>query len=352
MTACSFRYPLPHKKGLIPVSDAAAFQNASNGVRTLYIASLSSGIRGAGNAVLVPSQSSVQSFAELKGETISVPFGSTAHAALLRAIQDQGWDPEKDVTLVSQAPEVGGSALKTNQIDVHADFVPSGELFPFRGFSRKIYDGSFTGVTTTHGVRVRSDFAAKYLELVVAYLRATLKADRLLREKPEELSEKLAGWTGIEAEVVYAFHGPAGIQARDYTLKPEIIAAIRKAEETLRQLKKTDKRVDVDAFVTDKFMRQAAKPRRNSAWITTRASRTTSRSRSPAAPWTPGLPSPTRIWQDKSGSRARNGCASTVRPKGRWRQPGNSRPKARRSGSFTCTTVSPATSCSRTRPGT
>ena len=69
---------------------AAAFQNANNGVRTLYIASLSSGIKGAGNAVLVPSQSPVQSFAELKGKKISVPFGSTAHAALLRAIQDQG----------------------------------------------------------------------------------------------------------------------------------------------------------------------------------------------------------------------------------------------------------------------
>lgn len=238
---------------------AAAFQNANNGVRTLYIASLSSGIQGAGNAVLVPSQSPVQSFAELKGKKISVPFGSTAHAALLRAIQDQGWDPEKDVTLVSQAPEVGGSALKANQIDAHADFVPYSELFPFRGFSRKIYDGSSTGVTTTHGVQVRSDFAEKYPELVVAYLKATLEADRLLREKPEELSEKLATWTGIEAEVVYAFHGPAGIQARDYTLKPEITAAIRKAEETLRQLKKTDRRVDVDAFVADRFIRQAAK---------------------------------------------------------------------------------------------
>jgi hypothetical protein len=28
---------------------------------------------------------------------------------------------------------------------------------------------------------------------------------------------------GIEAEVFYAFHGPHGIQTRDYTLKPEVI---------------------------------------------------------------------------------------------------------------------------------
>ena len=69
---------------------ASAFQAANNGVKTYYIATLSGSIHGAGNAVVVPLQSKVQSFAELKGKRISVPFGSTAHAMLLRAIQDQG----------------------------------------------------------------------------------------------------------------------------------------------------------------------------------------------------------------------------------------------------------------------
>ena len=76
---------------------------------------------------------------------------------------------------------MAGSALKAGQIDAHANFVPFGELFPFRGFARKIYDGSSTGVTTTHGVQVRSDYAEKYPEIVVAYLKATLEADRLYR---------------------------------------------------------------------------------------------------------------------------------------------------------------------------
>src|SRR6202008_2770819 len=118
----------------------------------------------------VPSKSPVQSLAELKGKKLSVPFGSTAHAMLIRALQDLGWDPNRDVEIVTQPPEVGGSALKAGQIDAHADFVPFGELFPFRGFAKKIYDGSSTGVTTTHGVQVRSAFADKYPEIVVAFL--------------------------------------------------------------------------------------------------------------------------------------------------------------------------------------
>jgi NitT/TauT family transport system substrate-binding protein len=241
------------------VLGATAFQTANNGVHTLYIASLSGSVRGAGNAVVVPIQSSVQSFSELKGKRISVPMGSTGHAMLLRAILEQGWDPNRDVTIVNQSPEVAGSALKANQIDAHADFVPFGELFSFRGIARKIYDGSSSGVTTTHGIQVRSDFATKYPELVVAYLKATLEADRLLRENPEDLCEKLYQWTGIDPEVCYAFHGPEGIQTRDYTFKPEFIQAIRGAVVTLRELKRTDQELNVDSFVTDIYIRQAAK---------------------------------------------------------------------------------------------
>jgi NitT/TauT family transport system substrate-binding protein len=236
-----------------------ALLSKNDGVKTLYIASLSLGLHGAGNALLVPLNSSVQSIADLKGKTISVPFASTAHAFLLRAVQAQGWDPNKDLRIITQAPEIGGSALKSGQIDAHADFVPFGELFPFRGFARKILDGESTGVTTTHGVQVRSDFAQKYPEIVVAYLRAALEGDRLIREDPESIAEQYQKWTGIEAEVFYAFHGPHGIQTRDYTLKPEVIAAVANAAQTLKVLKKTAHDIDVSSFVDDRYIREAAK---------------------------------------------------------------------------------------------
>jgi NitT/TauT family transport system substrate-binding protein len=236
-----------------------AFLDSGSGVRSIYIASLSGGITGAGNAILVPVDSPVQSLSELKGKTISVPFVSTAHATLLRAVQSQGWDPAKDVNIIAQTPEVGGSALKSGQIDAHANFVPFGELFPYRGFARKIYDGSSANLPTTHGIQTRSDFAEKYPELVVAYLKATLEADRLLREDVEGRSEQLAKWTGVEAEVYYAFHGPHGIQTRDYTLKPEFVQAIRSAADTAKLLKKINRDLSVDKFVDDTYIRRAAK---------------------------------------------------------------------------------------------
>ena len=154
---------------------------------------------------------------------------------------------------------MGGSALKSGQIDAHSNFVPFGELFPFRGFARKILDGSSTGVPTTHGVQVRSDFVEKYPEIVVAYLKASLEGDRLLRDDPEGLAEQHEKWTGIEAEVFYSFHGPHVIQTRDYTFKPEVLNAIASAAATLKILKKTSHDIKVSEFVDDRSIRQAAK---------------------------------------------------------------------------------------------
>ena len=133
--------------------------------------------------------------------------------------------------------------------------MPFGELFPFRGFAKQIYDGSSTGVTTTHGVQVRSDYAAKYPEIVVAYLKATLEADRLYRGSPEEFSEKLAGWTGVDAEVYYAFHGPRGIQTRDYSPQARVRGGdpqgprVAQGAEEGRRRKSTSTRYVNDRFI-------------------------------------------------------------------------------------------------------
>lgn len=227
------------------------------GKRSLFINVLSGSIKGSGNGIVVPAASQVQSLEDLKGKTISVPFASTAHGVLLRAVRDLGWDPEKDVRIISQAPEIAGSALKSNRIDGHANFVPFADLFPNRGFARKIFDGSQTNAPTFHGGLVDAAYAEKYPEIVVAYLRAVIEADQLLAAEPEKYSELIEKVTGIEAEVNYLFHGPLGLQTRDLTWKPEYRQGTRTAIETLKTLKRTDRDLDIEKFITDKYVREA-----------------------------------------------------------------------------------------------
>eukprot|EP01034_Spumella_vulgaris_P043444 gene43444-53954_t len=235
--------------------NGAAFQKA--GKQSQFITVLSGSTQGSGNGIVVPKTSAVQSLAELKGKTISVPFASTAHGTQQHAAQ--GWDPERDVTIVTQAPEVAGSALQANKIEAHADFVPFAELFPHRGYARKIFDGSQAGAATLHGSLVDTDFAKKYPEIVVAYLRAAIEAERLIAAEPEKYSELIAKVTGIEAEVNYLFHGPLGLQTRDFTWKPEYRQAVQTSIDTLRLMKRTDADLNVNSFINDQYLRTAFK---------------------------------------------------------------------------------------------
>ncbi|GAB2875729.1 ABC transporter substrate-binding protein [Pseudoduganella ginsengisoli] len=237
--------------------NGAAFQKA--GRQSQFITVLSGSTQGSGNGIVVPKASSIQSLAELKGKTISVPFASTAHGMLLRAVKAQGWTPDRDVTIVTQAPEVAGSALQANKIDAHADFVPFAELFPHRGYARKIYDGSQANAPTLHGSLVDTDFAKKYPEIVVAFLRAAIEADRLVTAEPEKYSELIAKVTGIEAEINYLFHGPLGLQTRDFTWKPEYRQAVQTSIETLRLMKRTETDLDPKTFINDQYLRTAFK---------------------------------------------------------------------------------------------
>ena len=237
--------------------NGAAFQKA--GKKSIFITVLSGSIDGSGNGIVVPVNSPVHSIADLKGKTISVPFASTSHGMLLRAIKAQGWNPDTDVNIITQAPEVAGSALKAGKIDAHADFVPFADLFPYRGIARKIYDGAQSHAPTFHGALVDAAYAQKYPEIVVAYLRAAIEADRLMSEDPEKYSLLIQKVAGIEAPVDYLYHGPLGIQTRDLTWKPEYRQALATAIDTLKLLKKTDVTLEVNTFVDDRYIREAFK---------------------------------------------------------------------------------------------
>jgi NitT/TauT family transport system substrate-binding protein len=237
--------------------NGAAFLKA--GRKSIFLSVLSGSTVGSGNGIVVPVDSPAQSLADLKGKEISVPFASTSHGMLLRAVKAQGWDPERDVTILTQAPEVAGSALRAGRIDAHADFVPFADLFPYKGFARKIYDGAQAGAPTFHGTLVSADYAKKYPEIVVAYLRAAIEANRLFDADPLKYSELVAQVTGIDAEVVYLFGGPLGLQTRDLSWKPEYRQALATAIDTLRLLKRHDAALSADAFIDDSYLRAAFK---------------------------------------------------------------------------------------------
>ena len=170
------------------IVNGSTFENNPESKSRLIAVSAYS-LAGSGNGIVVNKESPYYSFADLKGKLVSVPFGSAAHGMVLKALQDRGL-PSDFFQLVNQTPEVGSNNLQEKKIDAHADFVPFAELLPFRGFARKIFDGVETNLPTWHGVVVRTDFAEKYPEVVVAYIKAIIAAKQWLRADPKAAAEK------------------------------------------------------------------------------------------------------------------------------------------------------------------
>jgi NitT/TauT family transport system substrate-binding protein len=210
---------------------------------------------GSGNGIVVHKDSPYYELSDLKGKLVSVPFGSAAHGMVLKAMQDRGY-PADFFQLVSQSPEVGSTNLQEQKIDAHADFVPFAELLPFRGFARKIFDGVETNLPTWHGVVVRTDFAEKYPEVVVAYMKAIIAANQWLRADPKMAAEKIQQWTGTNKEVVYIFLGPGGNMTTDPTIKPALIDAAAADVKVLQNLGRM-KEFDPKKWVDDSYLRKA-----------------------------------------------------------------------------------------------
>lgn len=242
------------------VGNLIKFQQDVKNADSIFIGTLAYSPTGAGNAVVVSPDSPAKALTDLKGQIISVPFGSAAHGMVLKALQDAGLNPATDVQLINESPELGGSSLRTRQIAAHADFVPFGELFPFRGFARKIYDGAQTGVPTLHGIVVRSDFAQEHPELVVAYLKAVLEANQMFQDNPEEIAAQIESWSGIEKEVVYMFLGPSGLQLLDPTIRETQIKALENSIATLESMGKLPDSVapnQIDSWIDESYLKRA-----------------------------------------------------------------------------------------------
>jgi NitT/TauT family transport system substrate-binding protein len=207
------------------IVNGAKFQ-ATDSLRTKYIAGTGYNLKGSGNAIVVPVDSDIYSIDQLKGKDVSVPVGSAAWGMLLKAMQDNNI-ASNEYGLKNQSPAVGAANIAAGKIDAHADFCPWSELMEFRATGRKIYDGSETGVPYLHGVVVREDFVDEYPEVAVAFVKAIYEAGEWIRADPIAAVDMMEKWTGVEKEVLYIYFSKGGHLTLDPTIKPEWVDALK-----------------------------------------------------------------------------------------------------------------------------
>ena len=196
-------------------------------------------LRGALNTIVTKPGSGLRSLADLRGKTVSSSVGSASDGTLVRALRQAGIDPEKDIHKLNQQPAVGASALQSGSADALSQFVAWPGLLAFQGKAQALYDGGALGLPTFHGVTVRDAFAEQRPAVVGAFLTAQREATRSLRTHPVDAAQRVAEATGLPPEVVYLYNGAGGLATFDPTLKPQLVAALKKDVTVLRAAKLT-----------------------------------------------------------------------------------------------------------------
>jgi NitT/TauT family transport system substrate-binding protein len=213
-------------------------------------------LRGALNTVVTKPSSPLRSLADLRGRKVSSSVGSASDGTLVRALRKAGIDPEEGIHKLNQQPAVGASALQSGGADALSQFVAWPGLLAFQGKAKALYDGGALDLPTFHGVAVREQFAGQRPAVVRAFLAAQRDATSYLQRRPVAAAQQVAKATGLPAEVVYLYNGAGGIATFDPTLKPRLVAALKKDVPVLRAAKLTGP-VDVDAFVDDSYLRRS-----------------------------------------------------------------------------------------------
>jgi sulfonate transport system substrate-binding protein len=236
------------------VVNGAKFQETAS-LRTLLVSGAAYNSKGSGNAIVVPVNSNIHSIDQLRGRSVSTPVGSAAWGMLVKALADARI-PMSAVELKNQSPTVGAANIAASKIDAHADFCPWSEIMEFRGTGRVIYDGSESGVPYLHGVVVRKDFAEKYPEIVVAFIKAIYDAERWIESDPVQAAQMMEKWTGVEKEVLYLYFSKGGYLTLDPTLKPQWLDTLKFDHKVLADASLAPP-LDLPQWVDETYIKQA-----------------------------------------------------------------------------------------------
>lgn len=222
---------------------------------TELIATTGYNVRGSLNQVVVRSDSTARTLADLTGKKVSTSLGSAGDGMFSTALKSSGIKKDS-VHIVNQDPSIGASAIDGGQVDALAQFVPWPQLVIYRKQGRLLYDGGDNNVPTFHGVVVRRQFADGHPEVMAAFLRAMKATTDDIVAHPLKAALRVSALTGIEPEVIYLYNGPAGLVSFDMTLKEQFLAAFKTIKDYLVGRGSVTSDFDVPGFVNDSYVRQ------------------------------------------------------------------------------------------------
>ncbi|MGF1491632.1 MAG: LysR family transcriptional regulator [Microcoleaceae cyanobacterium] len=155
---------------------------------------------GCGNAVLVPAASEVNAIEDLRGKSVAIPLGSSAHGMMLRALNRLDLLTEVQLSPMNSVGDRVSNAQQ--QMAGYAHFSPFHQIAYDRGNVRYLFKGNLCELPSFYGVVVRRKFAEQHPEVVVAYLQALQAAQSWYQHHNPLAFSMISQWTKVHPRVL------------------------------------------------------------------------------------------------------------------------------------------------------
>jgi sulfonate transport system substrate-binding protein len=154
----------------------------------------------AGEALIVPKDSPIQSIADLKGKRVALNKGSNVHYLLVQALASAGLTP-KDIESVYLVPADARAAFERGNIDAWVIWDPFLAAAQAATGARLLTDGKGLAPNRQYYLAHR-DFAKAHPQLVTEVLDEIAKTDRWAEQHQHEVAQELSPRTGIPVPVL------------------------------------------------------------------------------------------------------------------------------------------------------
>ena len=186
-----------------------------------------------GDAILIPEDSDIASVEDLKGKSVAVARGSSAHGHLVLQLEKAGVDVE-DLDINFLQPSDSKSAFESGQVDAWAVWDPYTAIAEVGGAVPLI---TAEGVSNGYGFGVASDKALAddaRAEAIDDLLNRIDRAYHWTKENPEEWAKIFAEETGTDAEAaeinVRSSRLPIPLDQEVIDSQNDLIGAFERAE--------------------------------------------------------------------------------------------------------------------------
>ncbi len=205
-----------------------------------------------GNALLIRPDAPYKSVADLKGQKIAVPIGSSAHHYLILLLKQSGLSAS-DVSIVNLPATDHQAALETNNVAAVATWEPWTSVLE-NAKAGKILADSSSGVKRYVGVFLaRNEFAQQYPDVTTRFLKVNEKAAEFIKNHPDEALELIAKESKLP---VSAITRTVKTTDWDSTIVAEDIAGFQQVKDFLKDTKILKKDFDIQELFDDRYLKK------------------------------------------------------------------------------------------------